>query len=79
MWFWGNHMGGWWWLWMIFSLFFVAGLILLIIVLVRLVQGPEKRYLPPPREDPLEILKRRYAAGEITREQFEQMKKGLSD
>lgn len=28
----------------------------------------------PPRETPLEILKRRYAAGEITREEFERMK-----
>lgn len=28
-------------------------------------------------EDALEILRRRYAQGEITREQFEQMKKDL--
>lgn len=29
------------------------------------------------REEPLEILKRRYAQGEITREQFEQIRKDL--
>ncbi len=29
-------------------------------------------------EDPLETLKMRYAKGEITKEQFEQMKKDLS-
>jgi uncharacterized membrane protein len=29
-------------------------------------------------EDPLEILKHRYAKGEITREQYEEMKKDLS-
>ena len=29
------------------------------------------------KETPLEILKRRYAAGEITKEQFETMKKDL--
>ena len=31
----------------------------------------------PPAETPLEILKRRYAAGEITKEEFQQMKKDL--
>jgi len=29
------------------------------------------------RETPLEILKRRYAAGEVTREEFERMKKDI--
>ncbi len=27
---------------------------------------------PPPNDTPLEILKRRYASGEITQEQFDQ-------
>jgi putative membrane protein len=31
----------------------------------------------PPGERPLEILKRRYARGEITREQFEQMRRDI--
>jgi len=30
-----------------------------------------------PTEAPLEILKRRYAKGEITKEEFEQMKKDI--
>lgn len=32
---------------------------------------------PSPSETPMDIVKRRYAEGEITREEFEQMKKDL--
>lgn len=78
MWFWGTH-GGWGWLWMTLILFFLTGVVLLIIFLIRYIQGSEKRYLPPSHEEPLEIIKRRYAKGEITKEQFEQMKKDLED
>ncbi|MBC7189697.1 SHOCT domain-containing protein [Candidatus Aerophobetes bacterium] len=35
------------------------------------------QHTPSPTETPLEILKRRYAEGKITREEFEQMKKDL--
>jgi putative membrane protein len=37
--------------------------------------GYDHKNLPP--EAPLEILKRRYAAGEISKEEFQQMKKDL--
>jgi putative membrane protein len=34
---------------------------------------------PAPPESPQEILKRRYAAGELTREQFDQMRQDLRE
>jgi hypothetical protein len=36
-----------------------------------------QRVPPPPPEDPLQVLKLRFARGEITREQFEEMKRAL--
>ena len=58
------------------------GMIFLILLVVAVVWwltkggGAKDRGLPA-RETPLEILKRRYAAGEITKEQYEAMKQVL--
>jgi putative membrane protein len=67
--------------------FGILGLVLglLIIVLlafaaVLLVQSAKKgaeQSQPPGAEAPLDILKRRYASGELTKEQFEEMKRNL--
>ena len=49
--------------------------------IAALVVWAVRQYAPhggsSPGADSLEILKRRYARGEVTREQFEQMKKDL--
>ena len=79
MWFnsgWGGGMffGGIFWL-------IIIGLIIWLII-----NGSKRshyRYdLPPqnqtPHETPMEILKKRYARGEITKEEFDQMKKDIS-
>jgi len=67
---------GWWWLTMLFGgltmLFLWGGLIVLIIwAVARMVRTPTSEVTP------LEIARRRYARGDITREQFEQIKKDL--
>ena len=56
-----------------FMILFLAALVLAIIWLYKQVKGEEKEVL----EKPLDILKKRYAAGEITKEQFEEMKKDI--
>ena len=73
---WGEHEGmGW---WMLFgSLWFVIfwGLI---IWAAGTISNRERRSGSGGSESPLEIAKRRYAQGEISREQFEQIRRDLN-
>jgi len=73
----GPHMmgGGWWWMWIVWVVGFVL-FVLLIYFLVAGLRGGE-RPAEPPRETPLEILQKRYARGEISREEYERMKRDL--
>jgi len=74
---WDIPIGMGWWtayggLWM---LIFWGGLIALIIWgITRLA----KRSDSAPKHDPLDVAKGRYARGEVSREEFEQIKKDLS-
>jgi putative membrane protein len=70
-WNWGWMVGGW-----IMMLLFWALIIAGIVVLVRTLSRPN---VPAQQssDNALEILRRRYAAGEITKEQFEEMKRIL--
>jgi len=78
---WGYGSGpGWGWHMMPFS-FGGWGMIIWMVLLLALLFWMLRRGVGPDRgqarETPLDILKRRYAAGEITREQFQEMKNDL--
>jgi putative membrane protein len=76
MWGWNAGMGG----WMIFGgiimLAFWAGIIFLVIWGIRKIT--ERGTTSSSVHTPLDIAKERYARGEITKEQYEQIKKDLS-
>ena len=74
MWFWPNWR---WWgmgLGMPLMIVFWGGLIALVTwIIVRLVRSGQQ----PSSQTPLDIAKARYAKGEISKEEFEQIKKDL--
>jgi len=66
-------MGNIWFGWIMWIL-----IISLIFVLIWSNTREKDKYLPfNQNESPIDILKKRYAKGEITKDQFEQMKKDL--
>ncbi len=75
-WQWGFHIGS--FLFVLMALFWI-GLIVAILLFIRwLVVSGSRRKGPARGEDSaLEILRMRYAKGEIGREEFEQKKKDL--
>jgi putative membrane protein len=80
------HMwGGWGWGGMILGplimILFVAATIAVIVLLVRWIGGGSAGTTPPPPGDKsaLDILKDRFARGEIDKEEYEERKRLLSD
>ena len=80
--FWGFDGAGW-TMMMLFGgfmmLLFWGGVIAAVVLAVRAFAGPGGRAgaSSPLAGRPLEILKERYARGEITREQYEEVKRDL--
>ena len=70
-WGWGWMVGGW-----IMMLVFWGLIIVGIVALVRVLSHRNAREQQSP-DNAVETLRRRYAAGEITKEQFEEMKRTL--
>ena len=78
MWFWGDGMG---W-WMVFGgiwivLFWGAIIVLVVWGIKKIVGRGGSGSGAAGQPTPLDIARDRYAKGDITREQFEQMKKDL--
>ncbi len=73
---WGYGMGWFGWIFMIiFSIVVIAG----VVILVRwMAFFGEKRRRPESQETAIDILKKRYAKGEITKEEYEKIKKDIS-
>lgn len=65
-WFWGMHMF-WWIFWVI-----------LIVLFFGLLMPSQRKKTHAYRETPLEVLQRRYAAGEISTEEYEERKERLA-
>ncbi len=84
---WGPHMMGWGGGWYpmifgpLFMILFLAVLVALAVILVRWLGGPGS-YPPhqlPPARTPLDILKERFARGEIDKAEFEDRRRVLGE
>lgn len=74
MWYWNQGMGWWMVLGFVWMLLFWGAIIALVVWGVKKLTGRSSS----GGASPLDIAKERYAKGEISKEQFEQIKKDLS-
>jgi putative membrane protein len=80
---WYGDMGPWgWWMVIVGGLFWIGFLILIggiVWAVLKSAAAPSTEQAPySPRPTPLDVLKTRYARGEITRQEFEQTKRDLA-
>jgi putative membrane protein len=86
---WGPHMMGWGggWYAMIFGplfmILFLAVLVAVVVIIIRWLGEPWQGTLPPhqlqPARTPLDILKERFARGEIDKAEFEDRRRVLGE
>jgi putative membrane protein len=68
----GNWGTGYWYCGGFFTVLTYVLLIFLLVYLIKALRGKSYR-----REEAIDILKKRYAAGELSKEQFETMKRDI--
>lgn len=66
------------WMMMFGGLFFLFWLGVIFLVVWAVAKVASGGGSPSPRESPLDIAKRRYARGEISKEEFEELKRNLA-
>jgi putative membrane protein len=59
------------------TLIFWGGLVALVVWAIRSLMGARSRPGQSPADQPLEILRRRFAAGEISQEEYERARRTL--
>ncbi len=72
---WGYGMG---WLWFIVMVVFLIAVVVGIVFFIRWITLSTGKGGMRPEDSALDILKKRYARGEITKEEYEKMKKDIS-
>ena len=80
----GQHMwndGSWMFFGPMMMIIFIAAIVLVVILAVRWLggSGHSAAQHPPPGRTPLEILKERFARGEIDKEEFEERRRVLGE
>ena len=72
----GWGWGGWLWMTLMMALFWV--LVAVAIVWIVRATRDDRAQLPPHTPSPLDVARERYARGELSDEEFERIKRGLS-
>ena len=83
---WGNHMGFGSWGWVLIGGLWIGLIVLGVLILARLFPtggsdnsaGPATGRRDAEADDPLAIVRRRYARGELTKEEYETMRHDLA-
>ena len=80
----GSHMwGGGWWMFLgpLMMILFIAAIVAAVVLIVRWLGGSPHGAAPlsPPGRAPLDILKERFARGEIDKEEFEERRRVLDE